>query len=149
MRTEKQIAASRANGARSRGPKSKTTDQVAANYGILAQVILLKGESRRTFDAMAAELTRRLDPQSPFDHMLIGRMLVAHWRQIRLWTRERAEETYFSAEESRLDRQFYRAYDRYRKFRPDLTAPELLTDTPATTCENPEPEPEPTETQPN
>ena len=54
MSTEKQIAANRANGARSRGPKTPEGKARAARnstrHGLLARSILREGESRDRFD---------------------------------------------------------------------------------------------------
>jgi hypothetical protein len=152
MRTEKQIAASRANGARSRGRNSaRTIAPYSGDYRMLARAVLRTGESRRGFEEFALELGAFLKPESPMDHILIGRMLAAHWRQLRLWYREKEGGDCFGADESRLDRQFYRAFDRYFKLRAFSSRPPSANNSLESTCHDekpePKPEPKPTETQ--
>lgn len=96
MATDKQKAASRANGARSRGPKTPEGKARSArnstSHGLLARAILLEGESRERFDDVVNSLKNTLKPVSPLDELLIGKMAVAHWRQIRLWQLEKKPE---------------------------------------------------------
>ena len=136
MRTEKQIAASRANGARSGGRGVRAVDSASANYKMLARVILFEGESSRGFQQLVSEVTGCLKPESPIEHLLIGRMVAAHWRQVRLWAKEQKENTYLGLEENRLDRQFYRAFDRIFKLRAPSVAPESVSDSSASVYPN-------------
>lgn len=151
MRTEKQIAASRANGARSRGPKSTRIAAVhAGDYKTLGRAILHEGESRHGFEDLVSEIVAWMKPESPIDHILIGKMLAAHWRQLRLWYREKEGGNYLGADETRLDRQFYRAFDRYFKLRAPSPGSESTNDTIEGLYPSSEPAPkpavEPTET---
>jgi hypothetical protein len=62
MATDKQKAASRANGALSRGPKTPEGKARSArsqlNPGLFTQAILLKGESRERFEEIVEALHR-------------------------------------------------------------------------------------------
>ena len=163
-RTEKQIAASRANGARSRGPKrAPTSDPDAPDYRSLARAIVRGNESRSRFNNFVDELAAFLKPASPVEYLLVGKMAAAHWRQLRLWEREKEAtvpggfmnaaplEASTGPEETRLDRQFYRALDHFLKIHPLPPGVDPRNHTSQTTCPAPQPEanptPEPTETQ--
>lgn len=111
-RTDKQKEASRKNGANSQGPrtprgKAKSSGN-AATHGLLAKVLVLKGESRRRFYDVLDRLNASLAPESDIDRLLIARMAAAHWRQIRLWDLETVGKEVDKELETRLDRQFLR-----------------------------------------
>jgi hypothetical protein len=84
---------------------------------MLARAVVLDGESRKRFNALVDTLNESLKPQTSIDHLLIGKMAAAHWRQIRLWNLERQGEQLPGDHEMRLDRQFFRTLDRYMRFR--------------------------------
>ncbi len=69
MPTDKQITASRANGARSRGPKTPEGKARSArnstHHGLLARVLLLEGESRDRFDELVCTLNASSTPAPP------------------------------------------------------------------------------------
>jgi hypothetical protein len=120
MRSEKQIEASRLNGAKSRGPVTPEGKRNSANTnwcrGMLARSVVLDGESRTRFDELHRSLTEELQPVTAIETMLVQKMVVAQWRQMRLWTMEKAGMEKDSANfersslfESRYDRQFDRA----------------------------------------
>ncbi len=99
MASEKQKAASRANGARSRGPvtpegKHKSSRRPLAQRdverGMLARTVVLDGESRPRFDALLTSLQEELKPGTPIENLLIHKMAVAHWRLMRVWGMERS-----------------------------------------------------------
>ena len=121
MRSEKQIAASRANGARSRGPKTPEGKARAARnslrHGLLARAVVLEDESRAKFDTLVCQLNEALQPQSAIEHLFIGKMAAAHWRQLRIWELERAGHASLNDLEMRLDRQFFRTFDRYLRLK--------------------------------
>jgi len=120
-RTPRQVAASRLNGARSRGPVTESGKRRSSGHntrhGLLARTLLLDGESRGRFDALLRILNDALQPESPLEHLLVGKMAAAHWRQLRIWNLEREGEHNLNDREMRLDRQFFRALDRYLKLR--------------------------------
>jgi len=94
MRTDSQIKASRANGAKSRGPVTaagKTnSSQNAIKHGAFAQTILLKRESQPHFDAFAQSLRDEFQPATPFEHTLVDGMIGACWRSGRFGLMEQA-----------------------------------------------------------
>jgi hypothetical protein len=134
MATDKQIAASRANGARSRGPKTPEGKARSArnslDHGLLARSIVLESESRERFDDLMRSLNDTFRPSNPFEHLLIGKMAAAHWRQIRVWTLQNEGDASLGEHEMRLDRQFFRAVDRFvrlRSFFAETNSPEIKT----------------------
>jgi hypothetical protein len=89
QRSEAQIAASRANGARSHGP---TTDEGKAKCGqsnvrhaLLANTILVTGESPDEFDRLLNSQIRELEPQTEGELMLVEEMVHCKWNQMRIW----------------------------------------------------------------
>ncbi len=123
MPTDKQVSASRKNGARSRGPVTPQGKRNSARkispYSGLARSVVLEGESRVRFDALIVKLTQSLKPQSDLDHLLIGKMATSHWRQIRLWESETAGQSAQPDLEMRLDRQFFRTLNHYMRLHPE------------------------------
>ena len=124
MRSEKQKAASRANGARSRGPKTPEGKARAARnslrHGLLARAVVLEDESRARFDTLVCQLDEALQPQTAIEHLFVGKMAAAHWRQLRIWELERAGHAPLNDLEMRLDRQFFRTFDRYLRLQTFL-----------------------------
>ncbi len=92
MRTERQIEASRANGAKSRGPK--TTDgkarssQNSLRHGFLSKTLVLKTESKEAFHALFLTLGDVVKPRDAFEDELFFVMVAARWRSVRLWAIE-------------------------------------------------------------
>ena len=93
MRTERQIEASRANGARSRGPVTpegkRNSSRNSTRHGMLAESVVLEGESQERFLELLAEIDGELQTGTPVEHALVQKMPVAQWRQFRLWTLEK------------------------------------------------------------
>ncbi|HEX4134089.1 MAG TPA: hypothetical protein VHY84_05655 [Bryobacteraceae bacterium] len=108
------IAASRANGAKSRGPvtpedKAKSaansihstgpitpegqarSSQNAARHGILSASVVLPAESAPAFTAILTDLQEELRPETAIEHRLVEIMAVADWRRSRLWCLEMAQ----------------------------------------------------------
>jgi hypothetical protein len=94
MATEKQIAANRANAAKSTGPKSKRgRDSSSGNslrHGLLAETVIVEGESHSRFTDLSQSLHDEYLPQTPGESALIETMVVARWRLMRLWAIEQA-----------------------------------------------------------
>ena len=91
--SEKRIAAARANGAKSRGPKTPEgrlkCAQAASNqckHNMLADSILLKGESRKSFTAMLEHYYQAFQPRTDPERDIIKKMAVSYWRQMRTWS---------------------------------------------------------------
>jgi hypothetical protein len=93
MRTERQIEASRVNGAKSRGPVTAegkwNSSRNSTRHGMLAESVVLEGESQERFLELLAEIDGELQPETPVEHALVQKMAVAQWRQFRLWTLEK------------------------------------------------------------
>jgi hypothetical protein len=96
MRPSKAIlaarAASRANGARGRGPvteegKSKSS-QNALRHGLLAKATVLANESEDTFARLVAQHQAKLRPADDVEESAIEEMASSLWRLRRLWTIE-------------------------------------------------------------
>jgi hypothetical protein len=122
-RTESQIAAARANGAKSRGPKTQRgkrasaantafskgpvtsvgkarSSQNATRHGLLADSTVFDGESEERFSALLAELEAELQPEPGIEASQVVVMAVAHWRRMRLWSVEKVQ--YFEETAKRL-----------------------------------------------
>ena len=93
-------AASRSNGAKSRGPKTPEgkarSAQNALKHGLRAQRFLVVGNERpREFDALEAALVDELAPEGTLQGLLAGRIARAAWRLERA---ERIEAELFARE---------------------------------------------------
>jgi hypothetical protein len=120
-RSQKQIEASRINGAKSRGPVTEegrlNSRRGSWRQHILARTVVLDGESRERFNELHQSLISELQPATPIENLLVSRMAVAQWRQLRLWSLEKAATEAdpgslpdrASVFETRYDRQFDRA----------------------------------------
>lgn len=121
MPTQEEMDASRANGARSRGPVTPEgkarSSRNSTRHGLLARAILLEGESRDRFNDLVQLLNDALNPESAIEHLLVGKLAASHWRQIRIWNLEKEGAQGLGDHEMRLDRQFFRTLDRYLKLR--------------------------------
>ena len=93
MRTPAQQAASRANAARSTGPRTaagkRRSAQNAIRHGLLARSPVLENESRRGFDEMLRQYTKRFAPRNAAEKIAVEQMCSAVWRRRRLWSLER------------------------------------------------------------
>jgi len=94
MSSERRILASRANGAKSRGPITPegklASSRNSLRHGILSKTIVLEDESSETFVDLLASYQQEHQPQTPTEEALIENMAVARWRQMRLWNMETA-----------------------------------------------------------
>jgi hypothetical protein len=88
MRTAKQIAASRANGQKSRGPRSAAGKAAsrfnALKHGIFAVSQLMFDETAEDFAALAAEYHERHTPSNPEEHLLVETLIANEWRLRRM-----------------------------------------------------------------
>ncbi len=93
MRSEKQIQASRTNGARSRGPVTEQGKRNSARngirHGLLAQTVVLKEESADAFQKLLAAFMDEHQPRTATRVSLVETMAVARWRQHRVWHAQR------------------------------------------------------------
>jgi hypothetical protein len=85
----------RANGAKSRGPRSAATREKsslnATRHGFTAHnTILLECEDPDLFQNVRTEYLAIYKPETPAEEVLVDEMVVARWRIQRLWTIETA-----------------------------------------------------------
>ena len=94
MSSLRKILSSRANGAKSRGPVTPEGKRISARnavrHGLLAETVLLSNESRESFAALLAAYTEKFQPRDEVEADLVEEMVVAKWRQRRLWSMEAA-----------------------------------------------------------
>jgi hypothetical protein len=94
MSSERRIRASRANGARSRGPVTaegkKRSSYNAIRHGLLADCIVLPGESVDDFHALVGQFVGRFQPLDDFEFNMIEEMAAHYWRMRRAWAVETA-----------------------------------------------------------
>ena len=89
MRTPKQIQASRANGARSKGPTTaqgkRNSSRNSIRHGLLAETVVLKEEHTGRFFDLLNDLIADHQPVSATETMLVETIAVANWRRSRIW----------------------------------------------------------------
>ena len=92
MSSQRRIDASRANGARSRGPVTPEGKQRSAmnaiRHGLLCQTVVLDGEDPEAFTTLLADYVERLQPADRVELALVEDMAAANWRQHRSWAIE-------------------------------------------------------------
>jgi hypothetical protein len=92
MSSLRRILSSRANGARSRGPKTPEAKQRSATnamrHGLLSDCVVHPGESRDAFDALLAQHTERLQPLDGVEFGMIEELAASYWRLRRAWAIE-------------------------------------------------------------
>lgn len=86
--TPAQSEASRANGARSQGPKSEegkaNIARAATRHGLFGAFRLLPGEDATAFAALRAGWVERLRPEGPAEAAAVERLVATIWREGRL-----------------------------------------------------------------
>lgn len=89
MSSEKQIQASRSNGARSKGPVTpqgkRNSSRNSLRHGLLARTVVLEEESSDRFLQLLAGYMEEYQPSAPSEVSLVETMAVARWRQLRVW----------------------------------------------------------------
>ncbi len=92
MSSRKRVLSSRANGARSRGPKTeegkRRSSQNAIRHGLLARCIVLENESREAFENLLAEYLARFGPLDAVEIGMVEEMVASLWRMRRTWAME-------------------------------------------------------------
>jgi hypothetical protein len=92
MSSLRRVLASRANGARSRGPVSplgkQRSSQNALRHGLLARCVVLENESRESFEALLSQHLDRLQPADGVEFGMVEEMVAAFWRMRRTWAME-------------------------------------------------------------
>jgi hypothetical protein len=94
MATQRQILANRANATRSTGPITPEGKKVASRnstrHGMLAQTVVLDGESKSRFEELLNEFMALLQPRSAAETAIVETMTIARWKQMRIWGIEKA-----------------------------------------------------------
>ena len=89
MSTPKQIAASRANGAKSKGPATPQGKLVSSRnstrHGLFAETIVLEAEDTARFVELVESLFQEHNPRTPTEKILVENIAAARWRQWRIW----------------------------------------------------------------
>jgi hypothetical protein len=89
MRTPKQTQASRANGAKSKGPVTPqgklNSSRNSTRHGMFADTIVLEAEERSQFLQLLDELFEEHQPRTRTETMLVETIAAARWRQDRIW----------------------------------------------------------------
>ncbi len=94
MTSDLRSQAARANGAKSRGPKTpdgkRRSSANSLRHGLLARTVVLEDENGNTFADLLAAFERDLHPQNEVERSLVENMAIGRWRLLRLWAIERA-----------------------------------------------------------
>lgn len=94
MSSQRRILASRANGAKSRGPKTAEAKRRSTahntHHGLLASTVVLPDEDPQSFADLHSAMERDLKPQNPAQRALVESMAVSRWRILRFWAIERS-----------------------------------------------------------
>jgi hypothetical protein len=101
MATERQIQANRANAQKSTGPTTPEGKRISSQNGVLHSLVsgtpalkealkeVLKGESMRRFNTLAAALMRQFQPRNSAETaagiFFVQTMTAARWRLLRMW----------------------------------------------------------------
>lgn len=84
MATHRQLAANRANAAKSTGPRTPegkaASSRNARSHGIFAPTSTLIGRDRRRFRKLRRALLDRYLPQDPIEQGLVNQIIQARWR---------------------------------------------------------------------
>src|SRR5579872_2956474 len=94
MATPNQIRANRANALRSTGPKTAEGKQASSRnstrHGMLAQAIVLDGESQDRFEDLLTDFTAQFNPRTTAEAAIVETMAIARWKQMRIWGVQKA-----------------------------------------------------------
>jgi hypothetical protein len=94
MSSKRRIESSRANGAKSRGPKTAAgklrSSENSRRHGLLARTLVLEEEDAGSFAQLLAAFERDRAPRNEVERALVENMAAARWRLLRLWAIERA-----------------------------------------------------------
>ena len=89
MRTPNQTAASRANGAPSKGPVTeqgkRNSSRNSTRHGLLAETVVLEAENEERFLKLLNDLTEEHNPSTPTQMLLVETLAVTRWQQYRIW----------------------------------------------------------------
>jgi proteasome lid subunit RPN8/RPN11 len=92
--SERKIQSARANGAKSRGPKTfegrAKSARNAIKHGLTSETIVLQTESAGQFDSLRQSYIDRLAPADQVEADLVDQIVAARWRLERVWEMETA-----------------------------------------------------------
>jgi hypothetical protein len=92
MSSPRKINSARANGAKSRGPKTesgrKASSMNAVTHGLYSKSVVLQQESPQQHREMLDAYIQQFQPQGQAEFDLLEEMVAAKWRQRRLWAIE-------------------------------------------------------------
>jgi len=107
MATEAQIKANKENAQKSTGPSSeegkRRSSMNAMTHGVFSRIPTLPGEDKEFFKAIEDDIYNTYKPQDAMEVMLVERITVAYFRQIRLREVEAAHIKINMSEERLLD----------------------------------------------
>ena len=87
-RSEAQIAGSRANGAKSKGPVTPEGKSISARnaerHGFFSQLATIKGESPQEYAVVSADLYEAWQPTDEYERCLVDTMATCMWRRMRM-----------------------------------------------------------------
>ena len=89
MSSQRKLDSARANGAKSRGPVSPkkarpSLPKTASATGLLAQAVVLEGESKDRFEQLHASLIAEFQPRTAAENALVDTMTIVRWRHLRV-----------------------------------------------------------------
>ncbi len=91
-RSEAQIAASRANGAKSKGPKTPEGMLIASlnaqRHGLLSRAVVMEGENPDAYRQLSTNLIELFQPADEHEANLVETMLISMWRRHRALSME-------------------------------------------------------------
>lgn len=90
--SNRKLASARANGAKSRGPKTPEgkarASQNATRHGLCSPTLVLSTENRDEYDALLRAHLVRFQPSDQIETCLVQTMVSAMWRERRSWSIE-------------------------------------------------------------
>jgi len=97
MASEKQIAANRANAAKSTGPRTPAGKAIVsrngARHALLAKSFVLRSECPERFETFVESFYAEYNPSTPTETALVDTMATARWRLIRMSNLEAESST--------------------------------------------------------
>ena len=129
MSTPKQIAASRANGARSKGPATPEgklfSSRNSTRHGLF-ETIVLEAEDTGRFLELVESLFEEHNPRTPTERLLVENIAAARWRQWRIWGMQKVAFDHEVASPSTTDDPPLRAVLAWRNSADTMRTHELL-----------------------
>ena len=98
LTSERRAAASRANGAKSRGPVTErgkyNSSLNSRRHGLLSRFLVLPGEMPELFEEQYDDFMEEHQPRTPTERALVEEMVTSSWRKQRVWGMESARITF-------------------------------------------------------